>query len=437
MKEDFLHYLWKFKKFNAANLTSANGEQITIINSGQYLQLSGPDFFNAQLIIGNQKWAGNIEIHIRSSDWYVHNHETDPAYENVILHVVWEHDVEIFRKDASVIPVLELSKYTEAATVESYRQLMSAKKWIYCEDQIAKVDSVVRRSLMERLFFERLERKSQPVIQVLSKNGNDWEAALFRHLAMNFGLNTNGAIFGRMAESIPFAVVRKESADVLNLESIFFGCCGMLEAEHEDVYFRNLKGRWNYLAMKYNLADDAVPPPEFFKHRPDNFPTIRLAQLAQLYHLRQNLFSQILESESIKDFSKLLRVNVSEYWESHYLFDKQSRSKKKMLSDPFINLLLINGILPLKFAYARTLGKEPSEELIALMERLPPEKNGIIEKFASVNIEAANAFDSQSLLQLKSEYCNRGRCLECSIGIALMKPETDEKVRKFEPLKPV
>ena len=226
MKEDFLHYLWKFKKFDTLNLKTFNGEEITIINVGQYLELAGPDFFNAQITIGNQKWAGNVEIHLKSSDWYVHHHERDEAYENVILHVVWEHDAEIFRKNNTEIPVLELKKYVDKSTVENYQSLMAPKSWIFCEKQIKHVDEFVFKNWQERLFFERLERKSKPIFDLLEQTNQDWEAVLFCLLARNFGLNTNGEIFLKIAQSIPFSVVRKESFEVENLEALIFGTAG-------------------------------------------------------------------------------------------------------------------------------------------------------------------------------------------------------------------
>ena len=216
MKEDFLHYLWKFKKFDTLNLKTSNEEEITIVSVGQYLELAGPDFFNAQITIGNQKWAGNVEIHLKSSDLYIHNHEQDSGYENVILHVVWEHDTEVFRSNNSEIPVLELQKYVDSDTIDNYQSLMAPKSWIFCEKQIKEVNEFVFKNWQERMFFERLERKSKPIFDLLEQTNHDWEAVLFCLLAKNFGLNTNGEIFFKIAKSIPFSVIRKESFEVEN-----------------------------------------------------------------------------------------------------------------------------------------------------------------------------------------------------------------------------
>lgn len=421
MKEDFLHYLWKFKKFDTLNLKTFNGEEITIINVGQYLELAGPDFFNAQISIGNQKWAGNVEIHLKSSDWYVHHHERDQAYENVILHVVWEHDTEIFRKNNTEIPVLELKKYVDSETIANYQSLMAPKSWIFCEKQLKVIPQFVLKNWQERLFFERLERKSNPIFELLEQTNQDWEAVLFCLLAKNFGLNTNGEIFLKIAQSIPFSIIRKESFEIENLEALLLGTAGLLDSEKEDNYFKDLKFRYFYLLHKYQLEKTIVEPVQFFKHRPDNFPTIRLSQLANLYHGQQNLFSKISESNSVKSIYETFDVSTSDYWQSHYQFDKESPAKKKKLSKSFIDLIAINTIIPLQFAYAKSQGKEISEDLIQLLDEVAPEKNAILDKFSSFGIKSKSAFESQSLLQLKNEYCNTRRCLECAIGMELLK----------------
>ena len=421
MREDFLHYLWKYKKIDILNLCTINKEKIQIVNVGQYLETAGPDFFNAQLTIGGQKWAGNVEIHLKSSDWYVHNHERDDAYENVILHVVWEHDMEIFRKDNSVIPVLELKNFVDPELVNKYQFLIAPKSWIFCEKDIGKTDVFTLKNWQERLFFERLERKSMPVLELLSQTNNDWEAVLFCLLAKNFGLNTNGEAFLKMASSIPFLVIRKESFDHLNLEALFYGGIGLLDDEKEDVYFKELKARFDYLTYKYQLEWNNFEQVQFFKHRPDNFPTIRLAQLASVYYKQHNLFSKLISLNSIKEVYALFEVFVADYWESHYVFDKISPTKKKKLSHSFIDLIVINTIVPLRFSYAKNQGKDILEDLIVLLEEVGSEKNVIMEKFASFGIKSTNAFDSQSLLQLKNEYCNKSKCMDCVIGINLLK----------------
>ena len=421
MKEDFLHHVWQHKKFAVTQLQTTTGESIQILHSGQYLQLAGPDFFNAQIIIGNQKWAGNIEIHLKSSDWYLHNHEKDANYDSVILHVVWEHDTPIFRRDNLEIPTLELRNYVALTDVHKYQSLITQKSWIYCENDIQKVDDFIFKNWQERLYFERLERKSSEIARLLKESNNDWEAVLFCLLAKNFGLNTNGALFLNMAKSIPFSVIRKESFAIENLEALFFGQANMLQTNFQDSYPNKLQHDYNYLCHKYTISVGVFDKVEFFKHRPDNFPTIRLAQLAALYHKEHNLFSKIVNVSSITEIYTLFQIEVNDYWETHYNFDKKSVAKKKKMSHSFIDLIVMNTLIPVRFAYEQSLHKESSQEIIELTTALQPEKNIIIDKFAAIGILAENAFQSQSLLQLKKEYCDAKKCLQCAIGTFLLK----------------
>lgn len=421
MKEDFLHYVWQFKKFDVLSIKTVKGEEITILNSGQYLQLAGPDFFNAQLEIGGQKWAGNVEIHLRSSDWYIHSHETDTAYENVILHVVWEHDTEVFRQNNTEIPVLELKHYVDPDILNSYNILATAKSWIYCEKELATIDSFIFDNLKERLIFERLERKSMPILQLASEAANDWETIMFLFIAKSFGLNTNGDIFFRIAKSLPFSVIRRESFEFQNLEALFFGRAGLLDSDNEDVYFKDLKLRYDYLCHKYRIEPIYIDPLQFFKHRPDNFPTIRLSQLAQLYHKHQNLFSKIIEATSVEAVYEIFNVQASPYWQTHYSFDKESPKKRKVLTTSFIDLIIINTVVPLKFAYEKSIGRGNPENLVNLLQEITPEKNAVIDKFKAFKVSVQSAYDTQSLLQLKNEYCAHKRCLQCAIGLSLLK----------------
>ncbi len=421
MKEDFLHYIWQFKKFDFTNLKTTLGEKLTIIKVGDYTQLAGPDFFNAQIEIDNQKWAGNIEIHIKSSDWYVHNHERDVNYDSVILHVVWENDATIFRKDNSEIPVLEIRHYVSKELINQYQKLKASKSWIYCENEIQNIPEFVIKNWQERLFFERLERKSKPIEELLLENQNDWETTLFCFLAKNFGLNTNGETFFKIAKSIPFSIIRKESFELENLEALFFGRANLLASEKEDNYFKDLKSRWDFLQNKYQLQHVILEQLQFFKHRPDNFPTIRLAQLAGLYFKNQNLFSQIVEAKTISEISSIFKVVVNNYWQTHYTFDNVSPKKAKLLSKSFIDLLIINTIVPFKFAYDKSLGIEVADDNISLLEEIASEKNVVIDKFKTIGVLSKNAFDSQSLLQLKNEYCNKSACLKCAVGLELLK----------------
>ncbi len=420
MKESFLHYLWQFKKFDVTSLLTTDGLPITLVQTGNYLQQAGPDFFNSQLIIGTQKWAGNVEIHLKSSDWYVHHHELDPAYENVILHVVWEHDIDVFRKNNTKIPVLELKNYVDSEVLLQYQKLLTPKKWINCEHDLHTIDDFTLIYWKEQLFIERMTLRQKEIDDLLVQTTNDWEAVFFLLLAKGFGLNTNGVIFFELMQSIPYAVIRKEKFDPVQLEALFFGRANLLEVDSEDLYFTLLKKYWNNQQHKYQFETKVVPPVQFFKHRPDNFPTIRLSQLAQLLHKETQLFQQCMNAQSVSDFYELFAVSVSDYWKTHYVFDKEHKLSNKKLTTSFIDLLLINSVLPVLFAYNRYQGKDAIEQLISIASQLKPEKNTIIEKFMQLGITSQSGFDTQSYLHLKKHYCDLNKCLGCAIGQKLI-----------------
>ncbi len=419
MKEDFLHYIWKHKRFETSNLKTTIGEEVVLINVGNYVQRSGPDFFNAQILIANQLWAGNVEIHINASDWYLHYHETDPAYDNVILHVVWNHDCEIFQRDNTPIPTLELQHYIDPSTISNYKELSTPKSWIFCEKSLPEISQFTIDNLLERLFLERLITKSDLLSELLENSTNDWDAVLFKMLAKNFGLNSNGEAFLEIATRIPYHVLRKEIHNRNSIEALFFGFAGLLTENKQDNHYRFLQVTFERLCHKFQLALNSSKV-EFFKHRPDNFPTIRLSQLAGLIQQSQ-LFSKIINSANREELHSYLQSTVSDYWQTHYVFDKESSKRNKKLSNAFIDLLIINTVIPLKFAYARAQGLEITEDLIALLSELDPESNIIIEKFANFKITARNAYESQALIHLKKNYCDKMRCMECAIGTEILK----------------
>lgn len=421
MKEDFLHYVWKFQKLDGSDFSTTNGEKIHIKYQGTHNLNSGPDFFNAQIELDGQLWAGNLEIHINSSDWYAHGHESDSAYDNVILHVVWEHDAEIFRKDGSAIPTLSLKEHVSKTTLERYQKLFSKeKKWINCENDFIDVDSFVIENWLERLYIERLQKKEGILFQELKATKNHWEELLFRMLCKNFGLNINGESFFSIAKSIDFSVVKKCSQNQQNLEALLMGQAGLLQGEKEDGYFQILKSDYEYLKRKFHLRNDGIIAPLFFRLRPSNFPTIRLAQLAALYHQRENLFSQIVHLNNSKDFYSLLNVSASAYWNTHFNFGVSSKESIKRTTKSFMDLLIINTFLPIKFSYGVNQGQDVSEEILKIASEIPSEKNGIVDKFNSLRNISKNAYHSQAFLQLKSEYCDKNRCLQCAIGNSIV-----------------
>lgn len=420
MREDFLHYVWNYKQFDFSDLKTVCQKEISIIDSGKYLQSSGADFFNAQLMIDGLRWAGNVEIHLKSSDWYVHNHHTDSNYDNVILHVVWDYDVDVYRKNNTEIPVLQLKDYIKKDVNDSYMDLVKNKSWIFCENQLPFVDKQLFSEWKNILFTERLLQKSLVIEELLKENQNDWEAVLFCMLFKNFGLNTNGNSFFEIAKSIPFPIVRKESFEVENLEALFFGKTNLLDQDFEDNYLKDLQNRWNYLKAKHRIESTFFERLEFFKHRPDNFPTVRLAQIAQLYHKNQYFFDSIIKADSVTEIYNIFDSETSDYWKTHYILDKESPEKRKPLSKNFIDLLIINTIVPFRFAYSRYQRKNSDAVLKDLMFSVKPEKNTIIERFDKLGIKSEKAFDSQALLHLKKQYCDFKRCLECKVGKSLL-----------------
>lgn len=422
MQEELLHYIWKFKKFDFTNAKTTEGDELVLVSVGNHNHLSGPDFFNAKLRIAGQLWAGNVEIHIRSSDWYFHAHETDKNYDNVILHVVWEDDVAIYRKDESRIPCLELKSLVLPSVITTYNGLMlTGDKWINCEKDFPNFGDFELDNWLEYLYFDKLEDKSKVIKELLQSSKNDWEATLFKLLAKGFGLNINGEAFLNMAEKLDFAILKKLSTNLFQLEALFFGLSGLLEKQMEDPYFSKLKREYAYLSHKFNLDNASCIKPKFFRLRPDNFPSIRLAQLAAMYHRHATLFSEIINISTIKDAQKIFDIKVSDYWNAHYNFGKEHSLRKKRISNGFIELLLINTVLPIKFAYSQHLDVQSEEQLVAILKTIPLEKNSVVLKFNQLRpATAENALQSQALLKLKNEYCDKNRCLQCSLGAKLL-----------------
>ncbi len=422
MREDLLHYIWKYNKLIASRLTTSGRERVVILQSGAHNPLSGPDFFDARIEIGGQLWAGNVEMHVKASDWYAHHHEEDHNYDNVILHVVWDNDVPVFRKDNTEIPTLELRKFIPPKVLENYHHLFDNRNinFINCEKDIQTTNGFILDNWLERLYFERLEEKSRLVLDLLKEAKNDWEHVLFILLLKNFGSKINGEAFLSLGRALDFKVVQKTRSKPLQLESILFGMAGLLDDPVvKDTYFNQLKKEYHYLKRKFNLDGSSVLRPEFFKLRPSNFPTVRLSQFASLYR-RQQLFSDLMESPSREDLYTILKVSANGYWDNHFTFAKVSPGKPKILSPKFMDLLLINTILPLKFCYSKQKGNPLNEELVKIVSELKNEYNNVVAGFKNFGVVACSAKDSQALLQLYNEYCSKNKCLQCAVGIRLL-----------------
>ncbi len=423
MNEDFLQYLWKYKKFNFLDLKTTDQKEIILKQVGEQNQSqSGPDFFNAQLVIDHQRWAGNVEIHLKSSDWYIHQHEIDSSYDNVILHVVWEDDVEVFRKNNTRIPTLKLKDYVDKKLIDTYQNFFqkTSKKWISCENNIENVDSFTISHWQERLYLERLEEKSVLIKEILQNSANNWEATFFKLLAKNFGLNVNNEAFLSLAESIDFSIVRKCSHNLPTIEALFFGQSGLLDIDAEEKYVRDLKQEYHFLQNKFSLNNQGVLPFQFFRLRPPNFPTIRISQLANLYHRTPQLFSRVIAASTLEEFYVIFEVETTNFWRNHYTFTKESPSRKKRLTKSFIHLIIINTILPLKFLFAKSNATNAEDELLKIMSQLPAEKNTIVSKYTKLGVTVSDAMHSQAMIRLKKTYCDQNACLSCAIGNYLL-----------------
>lgn len=425
MKEDFLQYVWKFAKFKTPLLFTTQGETLQIISLGQHNQTqSGPDFFNAQIELQGQRWAGNVEVHLKSSDWYAHGHEKDFAYHNVILHVVWQHDMEVYRSDETPIPTLVLSAYVQPEAFANYQRLMQhALKWIPCEGDFKHFSEIKLKSWLERVFIERLEEKALQLGDLLKQSNNHWEEVFFKLLLKNFGLKINGEAFLSIAQSIPYAVFQKCSTSHLQLEALLLGQAHLLERlSTVHPYVLQLQKEYAFLKQKFQLHNKAVLPVQFYGARPTNFPTIRLAQFAALYHQKKQLFNQLLEATSVKEVLAVFDMQLPDFWQRHYTFEKESKPSAKKLSKSFIHLLIINTLVPVQFTFAKFTNHAKLEETcLHLLSEIPPEVNYIVKAYHALRPQTAtNAVESQALLQLHKNYCAKHQCLQCNLGIELL-----------------
>ena len=422
MNEDFLHYVWLYKMFSKVDFKTTGNEHLSIIKSGLHNKNAGPDFLNAQLKIDGQTWIGNVEIHLKASDWYLHNHEKDLNYDAVILHVVWENDVAIYMKNNKPIPTLVLKNFIDETVLNKYKNLFLAPTtWLPCKNAISTVDKFIFNNWKERLFFDRLERKSEEINTLLQQENNNFEAVLFQLLIKNFGLKVNGNSFLRLAKSIDYSVIKKLSFHANQLAALLFGQAGFLEEETEDEYQKELRKEYDYLKHKFKL--NHIPKNEFsfFRMRPNNFPTIRIAQLVALFHKHQNLFSKLIALDNLEEFYELFTVVVNPFWQTHYNFDSISKKSPKKITTSFVDLLIINTIIPLKFLFQKSRGEVDEEFFLVLLKKMKPEKNSIISKFSEIGVSSKNALDTQALLELKNNYCAPKRCLECAIGNTILK----------------
>ncbi|GGE40728.1 uncharacterized protein DUF2851 [Pedobacter psychrotolerans] len=424
--EDFLHYVWQFKSFDHFDLKTADGQNLKVIHQGFLNKNAGPDFNQAKIEMGKTVWVGNVEIHLKSSDWLKHHHQTDLAYENVILHVVYEHDVEIKRMDGSVLPVLILKYRIANELIEKYENLYLSLNDFPCAAQIGSVDQLIIDSFLSRTLIERFEQKTHLLFESLEEARGNWDETFYQFMARNFGFKVNALPFEFLAEAIPQQIFRKHKNNQQQIEALVFGTAGFLNHHFEEEYPNKLKSEFGFLQKKYTITPIEASNWKFMRMRPQNFPTLRLAQFAALILNSNHLFSKIIEIKDIKELSHLFEdLPVNPYWKEHYHFHKKALSVNTQIGKKSVENILLNTVALFLFAYGKHTGTQSYiNRAILLLESLPPEKNAITDKFIEAGVKIEKAFASQAILQLKKQYCDHKKCLSCGIGIRILKPNT-------------
>jgi len=421
MTEEFLHYIWKYKLIDH-HLVSTSGEQLSVIQPGSHNSDSGPDFFNARIKINNTVWAGNVEIHINSSDWYHHKHQLDKAYDNIVLHVVFEDDKPVLRQDGNLIPTLKLKSHFNPSLYDRYTYFMTNKNWIPCEKLIQGVDRFVINNWIDRLMIEKLENKAAEITSHFLHNNSDWEQTFYEFLARNFGFKVNGTPFQLLAKSMPLNVLSKHKNNPFQIEALLYGQAGLLQPGFKDEYPNKLKKEYGFLKKKYSLLPIDPHLWRFMRLRPSNFPTIRISQFADLIIKSSHLFSSVVEKKSLPHLIELFDISVSDYWNSHYMFDKASKKRTKTISHKTIHLLIINTVVPFLFVSGKARNDQSMiDRALKLLDQIPGEQNAIISKWSGLGLSVRSSFQTQALILLKNAYCKNKRCLNCSIGNEIIK----------------
>lgn len=428
--EQLLHYVWKHKLFPLTELSTTQGRRVEVIDPGLHNSNAGPDFFNAKVKINGMLWVGNIEIHDKASDWVLHGHDKDERYDNVILHVCGCVDAEVMNSKGEYLTQMVLS--VPDSVINNYKELLSVDQYPPCYQIIPSLARLTVHAWMSALQTERLSQKTEAIEERVKRCNGDWENAYFVTLARNFGFGINGDAFEEWALHIPLHAVDHHRDDLFQIEAIFMGQAGLLELDTiperyqkdalNDGYFAKLRKEYQYLAHKFGLKPMDYKLWRFLRLRPQNFPHIRISQLAYLYHQRRASLSQLLETYSVKDAKEVLATAVTPYWETHYTFGSTSVRNDKNLSPFSLNLLCINTVVPILFAYGRHRGEEKyCDRAFDFLEQLKPENNHIIRLWQQCGLVVENAGDSQALIQLKKEYCEKKECLRCRFGYEYLK----------------
>lgn len=417
--EDLLHFIWQFQYFDRTAMYTTNGEKLEILKPGMLNADAGPDFFNARIRIEGQEWAGNVEIHWKSSEWDLHKHQYDVAYNNVILHVVYEHDRDTSKANADVLPVFELKSRIHADMLNRYNAMMNARTWIPCQKQLKDVieKQEGKGIFFQKLLVERLEEKTQAIRQLLQQNGWNWEEAFYRFMARSFGFKVNSEPFFQLSGLTPLQVLAKHKNNLMQLEALMLGQAGFLDKTYRDEYMQRLQREYVFLKNKYKLSSLPSYVWKFGRMRPANFPTVRLIQFAALIHQSSSLFSRMIEIKREEEAMQWLFPEVSDYWKYRFKPDGEQTAKGNKMGKNSARLLILNVVAPFMFLYGKERGLESmSETAIEILNNLPAEKNKTIENFELLGLRSKSAADTQALLILKQKYCDLKKCLNCIFG---------------------
>ena len=418
MNERILQHIWQFQLFNNSELSATTGESVKVLNPGRLNTNQGPDFSNARIRIKKTTWAGSVEIHIRSSDWNKHGHHLDSNYENVVLHVVWEHDQEV--ENTTSIPVVELSGRVPKSFLERYEQMMSSASFIPCAGNLSTVDELVWKSWKDRLVAERLTRKAEQAAVLLKELNYHWVEVFWILLARSFGAKVNVDAFESIARSIPLNVLARHKNQIHQLEALLLGQAGLLGRRFTEDYPKMLQREYRFLKKKYSLRPISIPL-NFLRMRPRNFPTVRLAQLAMLVHGSAHLFTHVRETKKLEVLLARFDVTANDYWHYHFRLGEPSSFQPKKLGNDMRDSIVINTVAPMLFAYGQYHQQHHyTQRAIDWLEKTDAESNRLTRGFESLGIRSTSAFDSQALIQLKQEYCEQKRCLECAIGVKIL-----------------
>ena len=428
--EMLLHYCWKHRLFPPAGLVTTGGLPVEVIDTGLHNHDAGPDFFNAKVKVDGVLWVGNIEIHSRASDWHRHGHDSDTAYDNVVLHVVENADTEVTTASGHNVPQVRMSVPRHVS--ENYGELLSADRYPPCHRIVPRLPRLMLHGWMSVLQTERLEQKTRAINARLDRAGGSWEAAYFATLARNFGFGVNGDAFETWARHIPLTKAAHHRDDIFQTEAMFIGQAGLLDEDAlpasnrseaaQDEYLARLRNEYQYLSHKFSLQPMDAGAWRFLRLRPQNFPYIRLSQMATLYYEHRTEMSRLLDCRTAEEAAELFKTHVTPYWQNHYTFGCASRKTAKTLSAASANLLIINTAIPVLFAYGRYMQDESlCTRAMDMLEEMKAEDNNITRMWRECGIEVAHAGDSQALIQLKKGYCDRKDCLRCRIGYEYLK----------------